>query len=145
MRKELEKVKKQLCMTRYAVKELELLENELRELETESYIMGQQLSVTPTRTKTTDKVANRAMNKILLEKQIELSIQKIYEEREKAERLIDLVEDAEKRLILRLCCINGMRIESAALEMNMCNRTVLRKEIQGLEEIYKKLNEENLC
>lgn len=142
MRKELEKVKKQLCMTRYATKELEVLENELRELETESYIMGQQLTGMPTGTKRKDKVADRAIRAERLKERIKVSIAKIYEERERAEEILDLLEDADMRLVLRLHCINGMTWEQIIWEMNISESTAIRIYKKGLEEIYKKERKE---
>lgn len=140
MEKELENIKKKLCMVQYAKKELKLLENELRELEAESYIMGQQLTGMPTDTKRTDKVANRAIRKKRLEDKINNSINRIYEKREEVEGILDLLEDDEQRLSLRLHCINGMSWMFVAAEMNLSERTARRRYKEGLIELNKKMS-----
>ena len=129
---------KELNQLHYINKEIEVLKEQLDELKSRSVIKGQEITGMPFVTGTSDKTAQIAVAIREIEELYEIKLRELYVVRNRIERYINTIEDAELRLIVRLRSINNMFWEDIGVEMNMDRRTASRK-------YYKFINENKVA
>lgn len=103
------------------------MKNQLNELKARSIVKGHEITGMPFASGTSDKTANRAVAILEVEELYEIKLHELCLVRERIEKYIDAVEDAELRIILRLRCINNMFWEDIGTEIGMDRRTASRK------------------
>ena len=81
---------------------------------------------------------NIATSIVEIEELIELKLQEMYIQRNRIERFINDIDDAELRLIIRLRSINNMKFREIGREVNMDSSTVFRKYKSFVSKLQKK-------
>jgi hypothetical protein len=125
---------KELNQLHWINKEIEVLKRQKEELESKSYIKGQEITDMPFGTGTTNKTCDRAVAMQELNELYEIKLKELYLVRGRIERYINSIDDAELRLILRLRCINNMNWDNIGDEIGMDRRTASRKYFRHIKE-----------
>lgn len=118
---------KELNQLHWINKEIGVLKKQKEELESRSYVKGQEITDMPFGTGTTDKVGSRAIAMQEINELYEIKLKELYVVRGRIERYINTVDDVEVRLILRLRCINNLSWEQIANETGYERTTVSKK------------------
>lgn len=118
---------KELNQLHYLNIEILHLKNEITKLESQSEVKAQVLTGMPFGGKLSDPTGQKGTelseNKMLLN----LALAKAEIEKNKLERFIASIDDAEMRLIIRLRHINSLTWEEIGAEIHVDRRTVSRK------------------
>ena len=118
---------KELSQIHYINIEIRMITEELARLNNKSIIKGQEITGMPFVSGTSDKVADIATEKAELEMLLETNIKKLYLVRNKTERFLQTIDDAEIRLIIRLRAINDMGWREIGELVGMERTTVSKK------------------
>ena len=108
---------KELNQLHWINKEIGVLKKQKDELESQSYVKGQEITDMPFGSGTTDRVCNRAVAMQEINELYEIKLKELYVVRGRIERYINTVEDDRERLIIRLRCINNMEWEEIGQEV----------------------------
>lgn len=103
------------------------MQEELANLKSKSLIKGKQITGIPFGSGISDRTGELACLIKENEDLIELKLKELYIERNKMERYISTVSDADIRLIIRLRCINGMGWHEVGKEIGYDRTTVSKK------------------
>ena len=116
-------------------KEIGVLKRQLEELKSRSLVKGQEITDMPFASGTSDKTGDRAIAIREIEEMYEIKLKELYLTRAKIERYIDIIDDPEVRLIVRLRCINNMNWDEIGDEVGMDRRTASRKYFRHTRDI----------
>lgn len=115
-------------------KEIGVLKKQKEDLEMRSYVSGQQITDMPFGTGTSNKTCDRAVAMQEINELYEIKLRELFVTRAKIERYINIIDDSETRLILRLRCINNMNWDEIGDEVGMDRRTASRKYFRFIGE-----------
>lgn len=115
-----------------------MLQNDLNKLKSKSLVKGQEINGMPFVDGISDRTGNIATSIVEIEELIELKLQEMYIQRNRIERFINDIDDAELRLIIRLRSINNMKFREIGREVNMDSSTVFRKYKSFVSKLQKK-------
>lgn len=118
---------KELNRLYFLNKEIETQRKRLHQLQNMSMVKSHVITGLPRDNEIKNIVAKYAVEIADLESEINLNIQKCWNEIRKLERFINDITDCEIRQIIRLRHINGMTWDEIGFEMKMDRRTVSRK------------------
>ena len=129
---------KDLAKVHYLILEIQVLQNDLNKLKSKSLVKGQEINGMPFVDGISDRTGNIATSIVEIEELIELKLQEMYIQRNRIERFINDIDDAELRLIIRLRSINNMKFREIGREVNMDSSTVFRKYKSFVSKLQKK-------
>lgn len=128
---------KELSQIHYINIEIKHIQDELNKLECRSMVKGQEITGMPGVTGTSDKVGDYATEKAELEMLLDMAIKRLYLVRNQIERFLQLIDDAEIRLIVRLRSINDMGWKEIGEVVGMERTTVSKKYHKFLKDSHK--------
>ena len=122
----------------WLTKEVEDLQNRLKELEEISGVSSSKISGQVNSSEINNPIEKVAIKKIQLQNKIAENMLIILEEKEKIERFVETIPDSQLRTIVRLRNIDLMSWESIGTFLKLDRKTVSKKYNKFLNEELKK-------
>lgn len=118
---------KELSQIHYINIEIKHIQDELNKLECRSMVKGQEITGMPGVTGTSDKVGDYATEKAELEMFLDMAVKKLYVERNRIERFLAMIQNADDRLLVRLRSVNCMSWYKIGDELGIDRRTAQKR------------------
>lgn len=118
---------KDLNQIHYINIEIKHIQDELNKLECRSMVKGQEITGMPSVTGTSDKVGDYATEKAELEMLLDMAIKKLYVERNRIERFLAMIQNADDRLLVRLRSVNCMSWYKIGDKLGIDRRTAQKR------------------